>query len=77
MKEQRISAGKPTFRTPDGMEHETWNAARKHLTGLDLLETIRLAAPDLAEARLVAIRDHIQASWSVSRRKQFEERNDR
>ncbi len=69
MKEQRIApAGKPTFKTPDGVEHPTWNAARKHLTGLDLLDTLREAGPGLSEAQLLALRDQVLASWNVSRK---------
>lgn len=69
MKDQRIApSGRPTFKTPDGVEHLTWNAARKHLTGLDLLSTIREAAPNLAELQLLAIRDRILADWNVSRK---------
>jgi len=68
MSDPRIAKGAPTFRTPDGVEHATWNAARKHLTGLDLLETVREAGPDLAEAQVIAIRDAILARWNVSRK---------
>lgn len=69
-KEQRIEpSGRPMFKTPDGVEHVTWNAARKHLTGLDLLDTLREGAPDLAEEQLVALRDHLLAGWNVSRKR--------
>ena len=69
MNDQRIAnATRPAFKTPDGVEHPTWNAARKHLTGLDLLNTLREAGPDLAESRLVALRDHILVGWNVSRK---------
>lgn len=69
MKDQRIApSGRPTFKTPDGVEHATWNAARKHLTGLDLLATLREAGPDLAESQLVAMRDRLLENWHVSRK---------
>lgn len=69
MKDQRIApSGRPTFKTPDGVEHPTWNAARKHLTGLDLLNTLREAGPALAESQLLAMRDRILAGWNVSRK---------
>lgn len=69
MKEPRIApAGKPTFKTPDGVEHATWNAARRHLTGLDLLATLREGAPSLSEEQLIELRDRVMASWNVSRK---------
>lgn len=67
MKDPRIASAQ-AFKTPDGVEHPTWNAARKHLTGLDLLDTLREAGPGLAESQLVALRDAILAGWSVSRK---------
>lgn len=68
MKDQRITPAAPTFTTPDGVKHETWNAARKHLTGLDLLNTLREAGPDLSESQLIALRDKVLDGWNVSRR---------
>lgn len=69
MKDPRIKPnGPPTFKTPDGAEHPTWNAARKHLTGLDLLDTLREAGPGLTEPQLVALRDALLARWNVSRK---------
>lgn len=69
VKDQRIAAsGNPTFKTPDGAEHPTWNAARKHLTGLDLLATLREAGPDLEERQLVALRDRLLSVWHISRK---------
>lgn len=69
MKDQRIApSGRPMFKTPDGAEHATWNAARKHLTGLDLLNTLREAGPDLTESQLLALRDAVLAKWRVSLR---------
>lgn len=74
MKDPRIaSAGRPTFKTPDGAEHPTWNAARKHLTGLDLLDTLREAGPGLSEEQLILLRDRILSGWNVSRKMQNEE----
>jgi len=67
MSEPRIKSA-AAFTTPDGREHSTWNAARKHLTGLDLLETLREVAPSLANDQLLALRDAVLASWNVSRR---------
>lgn len=75
MKDQRI-ASSATFKTPDGAEHPTWNAARKHLTGLDLLNTLREAGPDLAEDQLLALRDRILAGWNVSRKTECTNRRD-
>lgn len=68
MKDPRIVPGKPTFKTPDGVEHATWNAARKHITGLDLLETLREAGPGLSDEQLTGLRDAVLAAWNVSRR---------
>jgi hypothetical protein len=64
----RIVSGSPSFKTPDGVEHATWNAARKHLTGLDLLDTLRETGPGLPEDQLIALRDSILATWNVSRK---------
>lgn len=75
MKDQRI-ASSATFKTPDGAEHPTWNAARKHLTGLDLLNTLREAGPDLGEKQLLALRDRILAGWNVSRKTKPHNRRD-
>lgn len=66
--ERIAAAGRRTFKTPDGVEHDTWNAARKHLTGLDLLETLRAAGPDLADEQLRTLRDRLLADWNVSRK---------
>lgn len=69
MKDERIARnGPPTFTTPDGTVHLTWNAARKHLTGLDLLNTLREAGPDLAESQLLALRDRVLEGWNVSKK---------
>lgn len=51
------------FTTMDGVTHKTWNAARKHLTGLGLLRTIQGSGPDP-----VSIRDAVMREWRVSRR---------
>ena len=56
------------FKTADGLEHPTWNAARKHQTGLDLAETIREAAPDLPQPQVADLVDAIFKAWHVSRR---------
>jgi len=56
------------FRTIDGKEHPTWNAARKHQTGLDLAETIRATAPNLPESRVAEMVNAITSTWNVSRR---------
>jgi hypothetical protein len=70
MKDTRIaSSGRPTFTTPDGIEHPTWNAARKHLTGLDLMDTLRQAGPELEESQLSALLNAVLASWHVSRKR--------
>ena len=57
------------FRTPDGAEHPTWNAARKHQTGLDLLDTMREAGPDLTAEQLARLRNAVVRIWHVSRKK--------
>ncbi len=77
MKDQRIAPSATTFKTPDGVEHPTWNTARKHLTGLDLLNTLREAGPGLAEAQLVALRDRVLADWNVSRKRAENQMRDR
>jgi hypothetical protein len=56
------------FKTADGQEHPTWNAARKHQTGLDLAETIRAAAPSLSGAQVAGLVKAINSAWNVSRR---------
>ncbi len=56
------------FKTADGQEHPTWNAARKHQTGLDLAETIREAAPSLSSAQVSELVQAISRIWHVSRR---------
>jgi hypothetical protein len=56
------------FRTPDGAEHKTWNAARKHLTGLDLLQTLQETGLGLVEA--TKARDSVMRHWNVSKRSQ-------
>lgn len=56
------------FKTIDGKEHPTWNAARKHQTGLDLAETIRTAAPDLSESKVAKLVSAIASTWHISRR---------
>jgi len=68
VKDPRIVQGSPTFKTPDGLEHATWNAARRHLTGLDLLDTLRKAGPGLSDRQLLALRDGLLESWNVSKR---------
>ena len=77
MKDQRIAPSAPAFKTPDGAEHPTWNAARKHLTGLDLLNTLREAGHGLAEAQLIALRDRVLADWNVSRKRAENQMRDR
>lgn len=66
----QIAGKHAPFRTPDGIEHKSWNAARKHLTGLDLLATIAAAGPDP-----VSVRDAVMAEWHVSRRSAPEARS--
>jgi hypothetical protein len=56
------------FKTADGQEHPTWNAARKHQTGLDLAETIRKAAPSLSGAQVAGLVKAISSTWNISRR---------
>lgn len=56
------------FKTIDGKEHPTWNAARKHQTGLDLAETIRATAPDLSESRVAKLVSAISSAWHISRK---------
>lgn len=56
------------FKTADGVEHPTWNAARKHQTGLDLADTIRSAAPSLSKAKVADVVLAIFQKWHVSRR---------
>lgn len=56
------------FKTIDGKEHPTWNAARKHQTGLDLAETIRATASDLSEAKVAELVNAIFSTWHISRK---------
>lgn len=63
---------KSRFRTHDGMEHPTWNAARKHMTGLELAETIRSAGPDLSNEQLIRLAEAVLKSWYISRKKKNE-----
>lgn len=56
------------FKTADGIEHPTWNLARKHQTGLDLADTIRAAAPDLSDAKVSELVFAIFQTWHVSRK---------
>lgn len=56
------------FKTGDGKEHPTWNAARKHQTGLDLADTIRKAAPSLPEPKVTELVEAIASTWNISRR---------
>lgn len=65
---RRIAAWGNEFWTPDGTAHRTWNAARKHLTGLDLLETLREAGPNLSEPYLIGLRDAVLRGWYISRK---------
>jgi hypothetical protein len=51
------------FMTVDGVTHKTWNAARKYLTGLSLLQTIKESGPDP-----VSVRDALMRDWHISRR---------
>lgn len=58
-----------SFETPDGEKHKTWNAARRHMTGADLLDCIRKPVPNLSEAEATAIRDALLADWHISRKR--------
>lgn len=59
-----IAGDRAPFKTPDGASHKSWNAARKHLTGLDLLATIQKSGPDP-----VSVRDAVMREWHISRKR--------
>lgn len=56
------------FLTQDGKQHPTWNAARKHQTGLDLKETMRSAGLGLSDSQLTVLLETVLESWNVSRK---------
>ena len=57
------------FVTPDGVWHKTWGHARRHLTGSDLLQTIKQTGPSLSDEQARRIRDALLRYWHVSRRR--------